>query len=111
DVELAVPVCRIERDEQRHAVAGRTAVSADTMETRAAIAGLREHEIRRVVEIFRAGALLDREAVDRAADAQFKPPEALALEIEDDLLRHDLALVEADGLAAHLLSRGQKFIT
>jgi hypothetical protein len=80
------------------------------METRAIIAGLCKYEIRRVIEVFGTRALLDREADDRPADAQFKAPEALALEIEDDLLGDDLALVGADVLAAHLLSRRQKFI-
>src|SRR5262249_7166023 len=104
DVKFAVPVCRLERHEQRHPVTA--AVAAGAMETRAVIAGLREREIRCVIEIFRPRPLLDRETIDRPADAQFKAPEALAFEIEDDLLGHGLALVGADVLAAHLLARG-----
>src|SRR5436190_16340891 len=109
DVKLAIPACCLDRHEQRHPVIAAVATSA--MEARPVIAGLREYEIWRIIEIFGAWTLLDREAVDRPADAQFKAPEALTLQIEDNLFGHDPTFVGTDISAAYLLSRRQKFIT
>src|SRR5262249_42884461 len=72
---------------------------------------LREDEVRAVGEIDRALAFLLRQpAVDRAGKAHLDAMEALPFDVEDRLVRDDVAPLDADALSHHLLRRRRELV-